>query len=145
MLSSDILEQQFGHTHIIVIQQNDQFRIIQTIAANSGEVLEVSLVRFDQSNINSFPDVHRQIIAGSSMGKAYKKASVPFVRNVISTTKSHLPPGLQSHFGVSGPATIIEVDIYVGTDKTHYCNILEVYSPKVTWPGTFNQKSETLQ
>jgi len=133
MLSSEILENQFGPTRLVVLKQNSTHRIIETVASDNKQVLELSIVTFDKENVDIFPDVHAEIIAGASIGKAFKKASVRFIRKINSTTHIPLPAILSSEFNQKGLATIVDVDIFVGEQKAHYCHILEVYSPAVSW------------
>jgi len=134
MLSSEILENQFGPTHLVVLKQNSTHRIIETVASDSEQVLELSIVTFDKENVDIFPDVHVEIMAGASMGKAFKKAGIRFIRKINSTSHTRLPVILSSEFNQKGLATIVDVDIFVGEQKAHYCHILEIYSPAVTWP-----------
>lgn len=133
MLSSDILEQQFGATKVVIIKQTSGYRIIKTVANTNGQTLELSLVTFTR-NTARFPDIHKKIIKGSSIGKAFKQAGVSFVRTVHSITHAPLQPTLQSSFNDTRLATIVDVDIYVGDDMVHYCHIIEIYSSEVDWP-----------
>lgn len=133
MLSSEILEQQFGETRVVVVRQDSRHRIINTVAVQTDKILELSLVTFDQNTI-AFPDIHKRIFDGASMGSAFAAAGVAFVRTARTVTRTVLPPSLQSYFTDQSPATVVDVDIYVGGDAVHYCHILEIYSPAVTWP-----------
>lgn len=134
MLSSEILEEQFGPTRLVVLKQNKKLRIIETVTKDSEQILELSMVTFDKQNIHTFPEVHKEILAGQSMGMAYKNAGIRFIREITSTIHAQLPLELESEFNQKGLATIVEVDIFVGEQKAHYCHILEIYSPAVTWP-----------
>lgn len=144
MLSSDLLEKQFGPTRLVILRQDVQHRIIKTISVNSGKVLELSLVTFNANSAAVLPEVHQKIRLGSSMGKAYREAHIPFIRDVQSITHSPLPPTLKSHFDQPGSATIIDVDIYVGKARTHYCHILEIYNAAVRWPADSTQSSPVI-
>jgi F0F1-type ATP synthase delta subunit len=134
MLSSEILEEQFGPTRLVILKQNSKQRIIETLAKDTKQVLELSVVTFDQENIHTFQEIHKKVIAGTSIGKAYKQAGVSFTRKVNSTVRTILPAVLEAEFNQKGLTTIVEVDIYVGKQKIHYCHILEIYSPDVAWP-----------
>jgi hypothetical protein len=144
MLSSDILEEQFGPTRLVILKQDSQHRIIKTVSIASGEVLELSLVTFDSNSAAIFPEIHQKVLLGYSMGKAYREAHIPFIRDVRSITHNPLPPRLASYFDQSGSATIVDVDIYVGKAKTHYCHILEIYNATVTWPANNTKSSSTI-
>ncbi len=141
MLSSDILEQQFGPTQLVVVMHSSLYRIIQTIAVNNDEVLELSLVTFDPEGIRLFPHIHKTIENGESMGKAYRNANVAFTRTVRSVNSGSLPKSLQAHFTSTGLATIVEVDVFIGEDKTYYCHVLELYSPAVDWPDASSKQT----
>jgi len=134
MLSSDILEQQFGETRLIILYQDQSKRIIETISTSDESVLELSIVTFDTATLQHVADVHQTVMNGVSMGKAFKNAGIQFEREVSSIVHSALPPDLVKEFDDDGIATIVDVDIFVGDSKQHYCHILETYSPKVIWP-----------
>ncbi|TAL14618.1 hypothetical protein EPN95_02340 [Patescibacteria group bacterium] len=144
MLSSDILEKQFGPTELVIIAQNANYRLIKTIAKKNQTVLEISFVRFDTPNINIFADVHQTVLRGSSMGKAFTDAGVQFVRTPRSVDHIEVLPDIQSLFGHVGLATIVTVDIFVGPKKVHYCHITEIYSPLVAWPDIKTPKSSHI-
>ena len=153
MLSSDILEQQFGPTKVVILKQNAQYRLINTVVVATGQILELSVVSFIANGAQMYPIVHKNILAGESIGKAFRNAHIEFNRQTINTTKSKLPSKIQKMFkpayartsygetGILGKpsinsslVTVVEVSIYVGPQKTHYCDILEIYSPQVVWP-----------
>jgi hypothetical protein len=144
MLSSDILEEQFGPTRLVILKQDSQHRIIKTVSIASGEVLELSLVTFNVGSATVFPDIHQKVLLGYSMGKAYREAHIPFIRDVRSITHNPLPPRLASYFDQPGSATTVDVDIYVGKVKTHYCHILEIYNAAVKWPANTTKSSSTI-
>lgn len=139
MLSSDILEQQFGPTKVVILKQNTDIRIINTVVINTGQVLELSIVKFDKSGAKIYKLVHEQIVAGESIGKAFKSAGIEFIRQTKYQTSCVMPVELQKQFLAEGEATCIEVSIIVGPQKTQYCDIFEVYSPAVKWPKTTEQ------
>ena len=132
MLSSDVLEKQFGPTELHVLKQTTTYRIIQTIATNTKTVLELSFVTFDTTN--AFPAVHQHILAGASVGKAYQHAGIMFRRDVRSVSTSPVPNILKRFFELSQQVTIVEVSIHVGPEKSHYCDIIEIYAQSVEWP-----------
>ncbi|CAN5410902.1 hypothetical protein BH10PAT4_BH10PAT4_0750 [soil metagenome] len=132
MLSSDVLEKQFGPTELRILQQTNKYRIIQTIAVNTKMVLELSFVTFDR--INVFPAVHQLILDGGSIGKVYKEAGIFFYRDVRSISTSPVSNILKRFFELSQVLTIVEVSIFVGPEKSHYCDIIEIYAQSVEWP-----------
>jgi hypothetical protein len=142
MLSSDILEQQFGPTDLHIVQQTDSYRIIQTIDRSDKSVLELSFVTFDTAT--TYPAIHQAVQSGASMGKAFRDGNVPFVREIQSVRWSNMPKKLQSYFSSSEPVTIVEVSIFVGPEHAHYCDIVEVYHPHVSWPQSPTIDDTTL-
>jgi hypothetical protein len=142
MLSSDILEQQFGPTDLHVLRQTDTYRIIQTIDRSDKSVLELSFVTFDTTT--AYPAVHKAVRNGTSMGKAFRDANVKFVREIQSVRWSNMPKKLQSYFTSSESVTIVEVSIFVGPEHAHYCDIIEVYHPRVSWPQSPTTDDTTL-
>jgi hypothetical protein len=134
LLSSDILERQFGPTELTVLYQGGTSRIICTKAKASGQVLELSFVNFTRAGAEKFPEVHRAVLAGTSMGKAFRASSVAFRRKERIVHSNDLATHFGRQFGGEGPATILEVTILAGPDKTPYAEILETYSPAVRWP-----------
>src|SRR5258708_17269854 len=133
-LASDILEGQFDATEVEVLRQDDETRIICTRAAASGQVLEISQVTFLPAGKERFHDVHQAVLAGESMGKAFRQRGISFHRKVQAAYSYGLPPRFERWFGNNGQATIIEVAVVVGPDDTPYANILETFSPAVDWP-----------
>ncbi len=134
MLSSDVLESQFGPTKLVVISQDQKYRVIETVEKKNNTVLEVSFVTFNLDAIGTYLDIHQKIIDGSSMGKAFREAGIKFIRDVRSISHNSAAPHIQNRFGRDGLATIIEVDILIGPDKLQYCHINENYNPMVVWP-----------
>lgn len=143
-LSSDILEQQFGPSEIVVLYQRNLERIICTKVVSSGQVLELSHVQFIQTGVDTYPDVHQAIIAGQSMGKAFRERGIECTREVKYTYRQKLPTSFNKWFGTSDPATVMDVSIFVGPDHTAYARILETYSSAVSWPST-SMKSNDKQ
>jgi hypothetical protein len=134
-LSSDILERQFGPTNVQILYQDDASRSICTKVVATGQVLELSRVAFLQPGINEFPEVHAAVVAGQSMGKAFKTRDIPFHRETHAAFQFDLPDGFCRQFKSSGLASVVEVSIFVGQQKIPYAKILETYSPAVSWPG----------
>jgi hypothetical protein len=143
MLSSDILEQQFGQTELNIIKQTPEYRIIQTVAKKDSAVLELSFVTFDRTD--AFPIVHAQVLKGSSMGKAYHASGIEFERDIKSVSKLPVPISLQNYFQQKGLSTIVEVSILVGQDHVHYCDIIEIYHPSVKWPQEVTTHNSNIQ
>lgn len=136
-LSSDILEKQFGPTTINILHQDDEIRIIQTVAIETGQVLELSLVRFTPEGVAAFPEIHQAILSGQSMGKAFRAARVEFRRDSQFACSSAVPMPMQKYFASQEPATIVSVHILAGPDKVHYATITETYTPAASWPRIF--------
>jgi hypothetical protein len=136
LLSSDILERQFGPTILEVLWQDDATRLIATKVKATGQVLELSQVVFNEPGIAGFPEVHREVVAGKSMGKAFAERAIPFKRQVHAAYRydqHDLPGSFSERFGAELPPTVVDVSILVGPDSTPYADILEVYSPEVSW------------
>jgi len=133
VLSSDILEEQFGPTKVEVLYQDAVTRIICTRALASGQVLELSYVAFVKSGAEKFPGAHRSVIAGESMGKAFRTAGIKFTRQQQTACRYNLPENFERWFERPGAATVVAVSILVGPGKTAYAEILETYSPEVQW------------
>lgn len=134
LLSSDILERQFGPTGLAVLYQNSKSRIVCARLKIGGQVLEVSAVKFIQAGTEKFPDAHQSVLAGQSMGKVFKREGIKFARREQAAYHQALPPNFTRWFGKKGKATVVNVSILVGPDKTPYADILEIYSPLVKWP-----------
>jgi hypothetical protein len=135
LLSSEILEKQFGPTELEVLYQDDRSRVIATRATDSGQILELSWVRFLPAGIEKFPDTHRSVMAGLSMGKAFRADGIEFNRNERVAYSDGLTPVFQQLFAHDEAATIAAVTILAGSEKTVYAEILETYSPMVKWPN----------
>lgn len=142
-LSSDILEDQFGPAGIDILLQEGDTRVIRTVAGN-GQVLEISRVSFKGSAGGLFPEVHKQVLAGRSMGKAFRDDGVPFERRTRAVYGYELPAGFRGRFGAAGRATVVEVSILAGPKAEPYADILEVYSPAVRWPEAARAIDDTV-
>lgn len=138
MISSDVLEQQFGATDIEVWHQDTKVRIICTKVVATGQILEVSRVSFVPDGVLAFAKVHNDIVAGQSMGKAFRAHNISFVRRTISAYKRVLPAGFGKVFDGNRPANVVLVSIFAG-NNIHYADILETYSPAVVWPQKMPQ------
>jgi hypothetical protein len=134
-LSSDVLEQQFGPTSVEILHQDARTRVICTKVISSGQILELSRVEFIQSGADMFPDVHAAVVAGQSMGKAFRAHGIAFIRQAEAVYRHILPDGFNRRFGSKGEATIVVVDVFAGDSRTPYAHILETYSPVVAWPA----------
>jgi anthranilate synthase component II len=133
-LSSDILEQQFGPTEVEVLFQDGHQRVIKTKLVATGETLEISFVRFQQTGTEAFPQIHSEIVGGTSMGKAFHKHGVAFRRQERPGGRSAIPSELASYFNELGDGQVLKVSITVGDEQLPYAEIIETYSPKVKWP-----------
>ena len=133
-LSSDILEQQFGPTVIEILYQDAHTRVICAKSKKTELVLELSRVEFIKSGTHEFPQIHQEIVEGTSIGKAFRAHAVTFVREVKNTYQCTLPDNFLRWYGNSGPATVVSVSVLVGPKKSLYANILETYSSEVRWP-----------
>jgi para-aminobenzoate synthetase component 2 len=121
ILSSDILEQQFGPTEVEILSQDDKSRTIRTKVIATGHVLEESHVVFDRAGITEFPLAHSDVLKGRSIGKAFRDRGIKFTR-------------LEHGLNKADTGTVINVSILVGPHKTPYAEIVETYSPAVVWP-----------
>lgn len=145
ILSSDILEAQFGPTTLEVLWQDKKTRFITTKSTASGQLLELSWVTFSEAGIAAFPDIHAYVTAGASMGKAFSEKGLVFERQTRGTYHSaHLHPTLTQYFNKPGLATIVDVSVKVGTQKIPYADILEIYSPAVVWPAAAAKAPEAV-
>lgn len=144
-LSSDILENQFGTTVIEVLGQDEATRIIATKDVLDGKILEISRVVFKPLGVKAFREVHELVVAGQSMGKAFRAAGVEFERVEHSAHRSNLPEGFNKYFGSDQPGTVVGVSILVGQEQLPYANILEIYSPLVSWEETGTAEPEQAQ
>ncbi len=133
-LSSDILEEAFGPTRIRIAYQDDDVRIIRTETMD-GRVLEISRVTFKPSGTAGFPDIHRRVVGGVSMGKAFRATGIPFTRHEQAIYSCELPEAFSRTFGLEGKATVVKVSVSVGEHGLHYADMTEVYSPAVDWPA----------
>lgn len=143
VISSDVLEQQFGTTSLQVIEQGDHERIITTSAESTDAVLEISWVRF--KNTNTHRDIQKRIRAGTSMGKAFRSQNIPFTRKIVVSGKVAAPPFAQNLFQSKAEVTLVEISVYVGLEQTHYADITELYAPEVDWPLMPSQDDQTLR
>lgn len=134
LLSSDILEKQFGPTELEILSQDKFRRVIITKTAGSGQVLELSRVTFHPEGIAAFPEIHQEVTAGRSMGKAFSSGNIRFTRDVHAVYHESQDPELAELFGVPGESTVVEVTVLAGPDQVPYADILETYSPSVKWP-----------
>ncbi|MEK7059414.1 MAG: hypothetical protein AAB971_01515 [Patescibacteria group bacterium] len=141
ILSSDILERQFGPTEIDVLHHLDEIRVIQTRALSTGQTLEISLVEFDSLGTREFEAAHQEILAGKSIGKTFRDHGIEFVRDQQAAEIRVLPPGFGKQFGNVQFATVVSVAIFVGANRLPYAEILETYSPEVIWPEASDQLS----
>ena len=131
-LASDVLERQFGPCTLKVLQQNESTRFI-SVQNSHGDILELARTDFILPSTHEFTDVHNAIMGGKSMGKAFRDADIKFTRDLKLVEHRPLPDQLRKHFSQDGFATVMLLDIYVGTQNIHYAQILEVYSPRVHW------------
>lgn len=138
-MSSDILESQFGPTEVSVLYQDEKTRVICTRAKSDGQVLELSRVLFDPAGIGRFPRTHAAVLAGQSMGKAFRSDGIEFRRETETAYRRTLPANFHAWFGSRRPATVVAVSIMAGPDRQPYAEILEVYSPAVAWPQAGGQ------
>lgn len=136
-LSSDILEDQFGPTVVKIVHQDETTRIIQTVVANTGQVLELSLVRFIPVGVVAFPEAHRTITSGESIGKAFRAQGIEFRRNEQFACRYPAPHEIHQLFKTDKPTVIVSVQILVGPDQTPYADIIETFTGDVVWPKTF--------
>lgn len=131
-LSSDILERQFGPTELDVMFHGELTRIIATRTVGDGRVLEISRVVFDPEAAAAFPDAYQDMLAGESMGKAFRARGYEFERNIKSAFTCDLPEAFARWFGDNHNATVVE--LATTADSRPVATILETYRPEVSWP-----------
>jgi hypothetical protein len=138
ILSSDILESQFGPTAVEILYQSGDERIIITKVEKNGQILELSQVRFLDPGKAEYPEVHKKVLGGESMGKAFRAAGIPFLRKVNTTEKRVVPADQGPWYDDSRAATFVDVEILVGPNRKPYAKINESYSPLAGWPESGN-------
>lgn len=132
-LSSDILNAQFGPTSIRIIFQDEEERVIQTLAAD-GRVLELSYVQFHASGVHQFPETTKRIRSGASMGAAFSTAGISFTRQTRCVVKIPSTDTIRQLFKDDSNMWCVLVDIVVGDKQIPYASIVEFYNPIVLWP-----------
>lgn len=134
VLSSDILEEQFGPTRLEILYRDSGSRIISTISGD-GQVLELSWVRFHAVG-PELAHLHEEVVGGKSIGKAFRDLGIEFTRQTHGTYACAQTANISKRFKASGPVTVVEVSVLAGPERTPYADILEVYSPPADWPDT---------
>lgn len=134
VLSSDILERQFGPTEVDVMLQDETTRIICTKAVGDGRVLEVSWVVFASDAAANFPKPYQDMLAGESMGKAFRAHGVKLQRNIRDSYTYDLPATFHRWFGDTNDATVVDLSILAGPNHTPFAEVLETYRPGTIWP-----------
>jgi len=140
--SSDVLESQFGPIKIEILYQVDSTRVIATKTIYSEKVLELSLVEFIKSGVDTYPEIHKEILLGKSIGKAFKDSGIEFYRNTHHEYKSILYDKIQNIFTSDRPSNVVDVTINVGPNRIPYARILETYSPDVIWASKISQLTD---
>lgn len=133
-LSSDVLERQYGPTELEVMFQDEMTRIIAARAVGDGRVLEISRVVFAPDAAANFPEPYQAMLAGESMGKAFRSRGFKFNREIKSAFTCDLPPAFDRWFGGTHDATVIDLAVRVGPNDTPLATVLETYRPEVKWP-----------
>src|SRR6185312_16548110 len=116
-LSSSILERQFGPTEIEVLYQEGLSRVIRTKVSATGQVLELSQGSCQPAGISTFPEPHKEVKNGASIGKAFTAADIGFRRlthGVHTCKPTQLPDEMKRQFDAEGYAIVVEVSILVG-------------------------------
>jgi hypothetical protein len=137
-----VLESQFGPTKIEILYQVDSTRVIATKTIYSEKVLELSLVEFITSGVDTFPEIHKEILLGKSIGKAFKDSGIEFYRNTHHEYKLILSDKIQNIFTSDRPSNVVDVTINVGPNRIPYARILEAYSPDVIWASKISQLTD---
>ncbi len=131
-LASDVLERQFGPTSMDILHQDDSIRVICTKSQKDGQVLEVAGTTFIDAATKQFASAHSTVVGGRPIGKTFKELDIPFVRKIRLMHSQNLPAALYSYFGTAA-ATVMLVDLYVGSEETYYAQSLEIYNPQIHW------------
>lgn len=143
-LSSDILEEQFGKTSLLIKFESAKERSIETRAAD-GKVLELSYVRFTTAGRQEFPIINQALTEGLSMGRAFRAANILFTRRTRFVSKIAPTPLLSGEFGESNMVWVVGVDILAGDSQTEYASIIEFYTGQVRWPDAPTVLTEAQQ
>jgi len=144
-LSSDVLEEVFGPTHIVVLHEDDYTRAIATVDTRQA-ILELSMVWFLEGGVREYKAAHKRVMNHESMGKVFKSEGLAFWRHAHEVFRFTLPDNFSRLFGSSAPATIVDVTILVGPDKTPYARILETYTPVLKkWQTTSEQPDDIVR
>lgn len=133
ILSSDFLEEEFGPTELEVLYWNKDTltRVSCTRVIETGQVVEISLAVFDPQGTATYPEVHRAVLNGASMGKAFRAAGIRYHRNTKSAYAYHLPEAFGHWFGSEHAATVANTTFSVGPEHTPYAELLETFAPSV--------------
>lgn len=134
VLSSDILERQFGPTEVKILLQDETTRVIATKAAGDGRILEVSWVVFASDAVASFPGPYQDMLAGKSMGKAFRAHGMEPHREVNNAFTYDLPAPFYRWFAGTHDATVVGLSILAGPNQKFFAEVLETYRPEVEWP-----------
>jgi hypothetical protein len=143
LLSSDILEAQFGPTDIIVLYQDADLRVISTRVIATNQLLELSQVSFIADGVSAFPEIHERIRLGESMGKAFRESAVPFIRSAQHVQLQQLPDIFIRLYKDSRLSTVVTTTILLGPRQIPYAHLLETYNPFVVWPDTIKQATHS--
>ncbi|HEY8108806.1 MAG TPA: hypothetical protein VIF43_02250 [Patescibacteria group bacterium] len=136
LLTTDIMEAQFGPVHAEVLSQTRRRREVAVKVRRTGQVLEYAVVSFDPAGAAAYPAIDRKIRRGSLMGQTFRDAGVPFLREENPPTKVRLSERLRELFGASEEHGLrIDATILVGLGRLCYARNHETYSPAIKWPG----------
>jgi hypothetical protein len=141
-LSSDILEKQFGPTQIDVLHHDEEVRFVQTRVKETGQILELSFVGFHAPVVDKFEEIRQEVMNGKSLGKAFRDRGVAFVRQQQVAVRLELPDVFGKKFASSGLVTVVAATIVVGDEQLEYAEVLETYSPDVSWPEIGGELSD---
>lgn len=127
---SDLLEEQFGTCNTEILSQDEKTRLVAV--SSSGRVIEIAYTKFAQNGVNAFPEIHETITNGESMGKAFRINNIDFYRAVRLSKVYPVSGIIAEYFGNEHQnLQLVVVDIYVGTTKAHYAQIMEIFASDV--------------
>jgi len=133
VLSSDALERQYGPLIFEVLRQDEAGRIISNTAEGTGKVVELSRIVFRPEGVERFPEVHARILAGISMGTAFRDARLYPGRRIHASSRYDqrgLPEVFARRFDNHEAPIVTDLTLVAGPDGTPYADILEVFRPE---------------
>lgn len=138
LLTTDIMEAQFGPVEASVLFQDERRREVVVRVRRTKQVLEFARVTFAPAGAAAYPAIDRRIRGGALMGKAFRDAGVEFRRRQEPPARRELSGRLRELFAAGdGPGLCVSASILVGPEELPYAENRETYSPAIEWPEGF--------